>query len=76
MQKNIIIGLLAVLSLISLISLKESYDRMMILLEECKAASNVINQVYNDNEDYFLDVLVETDVWQKYQSIIPFDYYE
>jgi hypothetical protein len=47
-----------------------------MLLKECKAASNVINQVYTDDSIYFMDVLIETEVWDKYQSLIPFDYYE
>lgn len=76
MNKNFLLILLTIVCSILSISLVQMSNRAALLLKECKAASNVINQVYQDNEEYFLDVLIETDAWSEYQSIIPFDYYE
>lgn len=76
MNKNFLLILLTIICSITSISLVQMSNRAALLLKECKAASNVINQVYQDNEEYFLDVLIETDAWNEYQSIIPFDYYE
>lgn len=76
MNKNFLLVLLTIVCSITSISLVQMSNRAALLLKECKAASNVINQIYQDNEEYFLDVLIETDVWNEYQSIIPFDYYE
>jgi hypothetical protein len=34
--------------------------------KEAYYASKVIEQIILDNEDYYYDVLVETDAWQNY----------
>ena len=76
MKKNIIIILLSLYGIVVSCELFTMSNTAAVLLKECKAASNVINQVYIDDSIYFMNVLIETEVWDKYQSLIPFDYYE
>lgn len=76
MKKNLIIITLAIFAMVSSCSSYRMSNEAATLLKECKLASNVINQVISDCPDYFYDVLVETDAWQEYIEVIPFDYYE
>ena len=66
MDKNILLILLTIVCSTIAISLVQMSSRATAHYKEAYYASKVIEQVILDNEDYYYDVLVETDAWQDY----------
>lgn len=66
MNKNFILILLTIVSIISSCSSINMSNRAAAHYEEAYLASKVIEQIREDNPDYFYDVLIETDVYQEY----------
>lgn len=66
MNKNFLLILLTIVCSILAISLVQMSNRASFHYKEAYFASKVIEQVREDNPDYFYDVLVETDVYQDY----------
>lgn len=66
MNKNFLLVLLAIVSIISSCSSFKMSNRAETYYKEAYFASKVIEQIRQDNPDYFYDVLVKTDVWQEY----------
>lgn len=66
MDKNILLILLTIVCSTLAISLVQMSNRATAHYKEAYYASKVIEQVILDNEDYYYDVLVETDAWQDY----------
>lgn len=66
MNKNFLLILLTIVCSILAISLVQMSNRASFHYKEAYYASKVIEQVILDNEDYYYDVLVETDAWQNY----------
>lgn len=69
MKKNILIAILSVLSVISLTSLSSMSDRASYWMQRTIAAEAVIDRVEEDQEDYVLDVLCESDAWYEWYDI-------
>lgn len=65
-MKNVIIAGLIVSLVISLFSIVSMSSRASYWMERCYSAEEVIRQVYNDQEDYVLDVLCEGDAWSEW----------
>lgn len=66
MNKNFLLILLTIVCSILSISLVQMSNKASFHYKEAYYASKVIEQVILDNEDYYYDVLVETDAWQNY----------
>lgn len=66
MNKNFLLILLTIVCSVLSISLVQMSNRASFYYEEACLASKVIEQVILDNEDYYYDILVETDAWQNY----------
>lgn len=66
MNKNFLLILLTIVCSILAISLVQMSNRASFHYKEAYYASKVIEQIILDNEDYYYDVLVETDAWQNY----------
>lgn len=66
MNKNFLLILLTIVCSVLSISLVQMSNRASYHYKEAYYASKVIEQVILDNEDYYYDVLVETDTWQNY----------
>lgn len=62
-MKRFTIAILLIVSLFCFCYALASYQREKALLQ---ATETLINRVYTDNEDYFLDVLTESDEYQTY----------
>lgn len=66
MNKNFLLILLTIVCSILAISLVQMSNRASFHYKEAYYASKVIEQIILDNEDYYYDVLIETDAWQNY----------
>jgi CHASE3 domain sensor protein len=66
-MKRFIISFLLVITLICFAYSVASYQREKALLQ---ATETLIDRVYTDNENYFLDVLSESDEYQDYLEIL------
>lgn len=66
MNKNFLLILLTIVCSILSISLVQMSNRAAYHYREAELASKVVEQIIFDNEDYYYDVLVETDAWQDY----------
>ena len=69
MNKNFLLILLTIVCSILSINLVQMSNRASFHYKEAYYASKVIEQVILDNEDYYYDVLVETDAWQNYINL-------
>ena len=65
-MKNVIIASLVVSLVISLISISNMSSKASYWMDRCYSAEEVIRQVYEDKEDYVLDVLCEGDAWSNW----------
>ena len=65
-MKRFTITLLLVITLICFAYSVASYNREKALLQ---ATETLMDRVYTDNEDYFLDVLTESDEYQTYADL-------
>lgn len=68
-MKNIVIAILAVASIVSFISCYQMSSRASYWMNRCDAAEEVINRMADDNEDYFLDVIMESDEYNSWYSL-------
>ena len=66
MKKNIIILALIITSIISLTSVSSMSSRASYWMQRCDAAEAVIDRMADDNEDYFLDVIMEGDEYSEW----------
>lgn len=66
MKKNIIIVVLTVVAIVSFISTYQMSSRASYWMQRCDAAESVIDRMADDNEDYFLDVLMEGDEYMEW----------
>ena len=69
MKKNIIITILAILSIVSLISLSSMSSRASYWMNRTLAAEEVLNEMIDHDEDYFLDVVMERDCYSSWYSL-------
>lgn len=69
MKKNIIIAILAIFSIISTSSVVSMSKKASYWMQRTIAAEAVIQRVEEDNEDYILDVLSESDVWYEWYEV-------
>jgi hypothetical protein len=66
-MKRFTITLLLIITLVCFAYSVASYHREKALLQ---ATETLIDRVYTDNENYFLDVLTESDEYQDYLEIL------
>lgn len=66
MKKNCIIAVLAVLVIVLFASVKSMSSRASYWMQRCDAAEAVIDRMADDNEDYFLDVIMESDEYMEW----------
>ena len=66
MKKNVIIVVLSVLVIMLFASVKSMSSRASYWMQRCDAAESVINRMADDNEDYFLDVIMESDEYMEW----------
>lgn len=69
MKKNIIIVVLAVVAIVSFISTYQMSSRASYWMNRCDAAEAVIDRWANDDEDYFLDVIMEGDEYMEWYNL-------
>ena len=69
MKKNIIILVLAIISIISLTSVSSMSSKASYWMQRCDAAESLINEMADDNEDYFLDVIMEGDEYTTWHNL-------
>lgn len=69
MKKNIIIVVLAVVAIISLISSYQMSSRASYWMNRTLAAEEVLEEMIDSNEDYFLDVVMERDCYDTWYSL-------
>ena len=68
-MKNIIIATLAILSIVSFISTYQMSFRASYWMNRTLAAEEVLNEMIDSNEDYFLDVIMERDCYSYWYSL-------
>lgn len=66
MKKNVIIVVLSVLVIMLFASVKSMSSRASYWMGRCDAAEAVIDRMADDNEDYFLDVIMESDEYMEW----------
>ena len=66
MKKNVIIVVLSVLVIMLFASVKSMSSRASYWMQRCDAAESVINKMADNNEDYFLDVIMEGDEYSEW----------
>lgn len=59
-------AILFTLIVVGLATIMYQQNEVNKLKKQLNATEQVFNQVYADNEDYFIDVLSETDAYQSY----------
>lgn len=68
MKKNIIIVVLAVVAIVSFISSYQMSSRASYWMNRCDAAEEVLEEMIDSNENYFLDVVMERDCYYHWHS--------
>lgn len=68
-MKNIIIATLVIISIISFISTYQMSSRASYWMNRTFAAEEVLNEMIDSNEDYFLDVVMERDCYNTWYSL-------
>lgn len=68
-MKNCIIGLLVVLVVMLFASVRSMSERASYWMNRCDAAESVIDRMADDNEDYFLDVIMEGDEYMEWYNL-------
>lgn len=66
MKKNCIIAVLSVLVIVLFASVRSMSSRASYWMQRCDAAETVIDRMADDNENYFLDVLMEGDEYMEW----------
>lgn len=69
MKKNCIIAVLAVLVIVLFASVRSMSNEASYWMERCDAAESVIDRMADDNEDYFLDVIMEGDEYSEWYNL-------
>lgn len=69
MKKNVIIAVLTVLVIVLFISVKSMSSRASYWMNRCDAAESVIDRWANDDEDYFLNVIMEGDEYMEWYNL-------
>ena len=68
-MKNIIIATLVIISIVSFISSYQMSSRASYWMNRTLAAEEVLNEMIDSNEDYFLDVVMERDCYNTWYSL-------
>ena len=68
-MKNIIIATLVILSIVSFISTYQMSSRASYWMNRTFAAEEVLDEMIDSNEDYFLDVVMERDCYNTWYSL-------
>ena len=68
-MKNIIITVLIVISIVSFISTYQMSSRASYWMNRTLAAEEVLEEMIDSNEDYFLDVVMERDCYNTWYSL-------
>lgn len=66
MKKNVIIVVLTILVIVLFASVRSMSSRASYWMQRCDAAESVIDRMADDNEDYFLDVIMEGDEYMEW----------
>lgn len=69
MKKNIIILVLAIISIISLTSVSSMSERASYWMQRCDAAEEVLDEMIDHDEDYFLDVVMEGNCYNTWYQL-------
>lgn len=69
MKKNIIIVVLAVMAIVSFISTYQMSSRASYWMNRTLAAEEVLEEMIDSNEDYFLDVVMEGDSYMEWYNL-------
>ena len=69
MKKSIIIIILIVVNIVSIISIHQSSSRATYWMSRTLAAEEVLDEMINHDEDYFLDVVMERDCYSLWYSL-------
>lgn len=69
MKKNVIIVVLSVLVIMLFASVRSMSSRASYWMQRCDAAESVIDRWANDDEDYFLDVIMEGDEYMEWYDL-------
>ena len=68
-MKNIIIATLVIISIVSFISIYQMSSRASYWMNRTLAAEEVLEEMIDSNEDYFLDVVMERDCYSSWYSL-------
>ena len=68
-MKNIIIATLVIISIVSFISIYQMSSRASYWMNRTLAAEEVLDEMIDSNEDYFLDVVMERDCYNTWYSL-------
>lgn len=68
-MKNIIIATLIIISIVSIISISQMSSRASYWMNRTIAAEEVLDEMINHDEDYFLDVVMEGDCYNTWYSL-------
>ena len=70
-MKNVIIAVLAIVSVVSIFSVSSMSTEASYWMNRCEAAEAVIERIEEDNANYVLDVLCESDEWSEWLEYCP-----
>lgn len=65
-MKNVIITMLTIVAIVAFISVRQMSERASYWMQRCDAAESVIDRMADNNEDYFLDVVMESDEYMEW----------
>lgn len=65
-MKNLVIVMLSVALVVCFFSVRSMSSRASYWMNRCDAAESVIDRWANDDEDYFLDVIMESDEYMEW----------
>ena len=68
-MKNIIIATLVIISIVSFISTYQMSSRASYWMNRTLATEEVLNEMIDHDEDYFLDVVMERDCYSSWYSL-------
>ena len=68
-MKNIIIAILVIISIVSFISTYQMSSRASYWMNRTLVAEEVLNEMIDHDEDYFLDVVMERDCYSSWYSL-------
>lgn len=68
-MKNLVIVVLSVALVVCFFSVRSMSSRASYWMHRCDAAEAVIDRMADDNEDYFLDVIMEGDEYMEWYDL-------